>query len=671
MTIDNIENPREPRRLPMPITWVVVAICVLPTLLAMLPVGKFLMPQLEALRADPIKFHFIHNILEGASFFTAFFTVTLAIAHYWIRKDIVTPVLGISLFASGLVDILHLLASNRMFLPVGDVGDFEPFTWTVSRFSMSMICLVSIGILMHMKPKKSDYALVRSILIVGGVIGTITIVTTLIAASQPLPKAIYRDSLIVRPWDLIPLFAFGFSAIVFINFNKQFPSMFSHALLVSSIPNFVGEFHMAVGAENVFDYHAITAHTLKIVAYLVPFSGLVLDYIHTYLRYERVVWQLHEESEAKSRFVANVSHELRTPMNAIIGTVELLSEKLTSREDRRKLAVISSAGDTLTALVNDLLDLSKAQSGKLLIENRPVNLNKAIEDSVALFAVRAAQKRIALSSQFIPDEATWVLTDEVRLKQIVYNLTNNAVKFTETGFVKIEINTQSPGEVMITVTDSGIGIAVDKQKTIFEQFVQADNSITRKYGGTGLGLSITKNLIELMNGKITLHSTVGKGSTFVVTLPLETCAPVSEEPMAANGEILDFKGSLPILVVDDVDINRDIVSEFLQEVHCDVVEAESAERAIELIKSQKFSMVLMDLQMPGMDGLTATRFIREWEAQTKSPRLPIVAFTAHASFEEAQKALSFGCDSHLAKPVRRANLLEVVNRIIKEGRHHA
>lgn len=671
MTIDHIENPREPQHLPFLITWSVVFICVLPTLLTMFPFFQSVSPQFQSWRSDPVKVYFAHNILEGASFFTAFFTVTLAIAHFWIRKDIVTPVLGISLFASGLVDVLHLLASNGLFLPVGGVQGFEPFTWTVSRFSMSMICLVSVTILMQMRPQQSNDTAVRSIFIVGGIIGTLTIVTTFIAASNPLPKVIYEDSLIVRPWDLIPLFAFGFSAIVFINFNKLFPSMFSHALLVSAIPNFTAEFHMAIGAENIFDYHAVTAHTLKIVAYLVPFSGLVLDYIHTYLRYERVVHQLHEESEAKSRFVANVSHELRTPMNAIIGTVELLSEKLTSREERRKLAIISSAGDTLTALVNDLLDLSKAQSGKLQIENRPVNLNSAIEDSVALFGVRAAQKRISLSSQFVPDQITWALTDEVRVKQIVYNLTNNAVKFTENGFVKIEVNTQAPGEVMIAVSDSGIGIPLEKQKSIFEQFVQADNSITRKYGGTGLGLSITKNLIELMGGRITLASTVGKGSTFTVTLPLELCAAPESKSSTKPNEPLDFKGVPPVLVVDDVDINRDIVSEFLQDVHCDVVEAESAERAIELIKSQKFSMVLMDLQMPGMDGLTATRFIREWEAATNAPRLPIVAFTAHASPDEAQRALSFGCDSHLAKPVRRDNLLEVVHKIIRERRYHA
>ncbi len=670
MTIDNFEDRREPQHLPLPITWVVAIICILPTLGILVPHIRALVPDPVALSLDPMKFHFTHNVLEGASFFTAFFTVTLAIAHYWIRKDIVTPVLGISLFASGLVDIFHLLASNRIFVPVGDVGDFEPFTWSVSRFSMSMICLVGVTILMYLKPKTSDSAAIRSIILVGAIIGTLTIVTTLVAANNPLPKAIYHDALIVRPWDLIPLFAFGFSAIVFINFNKQFPSMFSHALLVSALPNFVGEFHMAIGAESVFDYHSITAHTLKIVAYLVPFSGLVLDYINTYLRYEKVVRQLHEESEAKSRFVANVSHELRTPMNAIIGTVDLLSEKLTSREDRRKLAVISSAGDTLTALVNDLLDLSKAQSGKLLMEKRPVNLNKAIEDSVALFAVRAAQKKIALSSQFVPDQKTWVLTDEVRLKQIVYNLTNNAVKFTEGGFVQIEVDTRIPGEVSIAVSDSGIGIPADKQKTIFEQFVQADTSITRKYGGTGLGLSITKNLVELMNGKISLVSTPGKGSVFKVSLPLEVCAEPIVAP-AEEMELLDLKDALPILVVDDVDINRDIVSEFLQDLHCDVVEAESAEKAIQLVQSQRFSLVLMDLQMPGMDGLTATRMIREWEEKTRTPRLPIVAFTAHASLEEAQRALSYGCDSHLTKPVRRANLLEVVNKIIKAQRRHA
>lgn len=668
MTTNNIENPRE-QHLPAIITWAVVIVCVMPTLFSASPWGNDLAQYFNNLRSDGIKFHFFHNTLEGASFFTAFFTVSLAIAHFWIRKDIVTPVLGISLFAAGLVDILHLLAANQIFVPVGNVNDFEPFTWTVSRFAMSMITLVSVTFLMMSKPNRTKQQAVKSIFIVGGIIFILTIITTVIASTNPLPKTIYPDSLIVRPWDLIPLFAFGFSAIVFINFNKKFPSMFSHALLVGALPNFVAEFHMAVGAEYVFDYHSVTAHSLKIVAYLVPFSGLVLDYIHTYFRYEKVVTKLHEEAEAKSRFIANVSHELRTPMNAIIGTVDLLSEKMSSREDRRKLSVISSAGDTLTALVNDLLDLSKAQAGKLEIEKRPVNLNKAIEDSVALFGVRAAQKKIALSTQIIPDQPTWVLADEVRIKQIVYNLTNNAVKFTETGFVKVEVNTQAPKEITISVVDSGIGIPSDKQKSIFEQFVQADTSITRKYGGTGLGLSITKNLVELMKGKLTLVSTEGKGSTFTVTLPLEICeAPKIDEIIV---ELPDLSKYPPILVVDDIAINRDIVSEFLQDVHCDVVEVDSAEKAIELVKKKQFSMVLMDLQMPGMDGLTATRAIRDWEATTKTPRIPIVAFTAHASAEEAQKALNHGCDSHLTKPVRRANLLETVQKIIKDQRRHA
>jgi two-component system, sensor histidine kinase len=373
-------------------------------------------------------------------------------------------------------------------------------------------------------------------------------------------------------------------------------------------------------------------------------------------------------TRAKSDFLACMSHDIRTPMNAIIGIADVLTESELNAEQRNQLRVLRSAGETLLNLINDILDFSKIEAGQLHLENIGYNLPQLVADTVEITRLRAKEKGLAVEAIIDPDVPRGVLGDPTRMRQVLINLIGNAIKFTEKGGVTVRVtrDTTFPGtRLKFSVADTGIGIPHEKQNQLFQKFMQVDSSTTRKYGGTGLGLAICKQLVEMMGGKIGVESESGRGSTFHFSLDVTADATVaaSGDGMAKSGAPLAETAVIPpvrILLVDDTPENRLLIQTYLKKTPHQVETAENGEVALSMFKEKSCDLVLMDMQMPVMDGYTATREIRKWEQSSGRKPTPVVALTSHAMSEDAKKSLDAGCTDHVVKPIRKARLLEVI-----------
>lgn len=370
---------------------------------------------------------------------------------------------------------------------------------------------------------------------------------------------------------------------------------------------------------------------------------------------------------AKSQFLATMSHEIRTPMNGVLGALDLLRHSTLDADQRRLVRTAASSGTSLMEILNDVLDHSKIEAGKLVLASEPTSLNGLARSVVALFRSNADAKGVELSLKLDLREVDSVLTDAQRLKQILLNLIGNAIKFTEQGFVTLTAQSRhvfgDSAEVEFEVRDSGIGIPPQAIADLFQPFHQVIGKESTRPGGTGLGLAISQRIAEAMGGRIEVDSRPGLGSIFTLRLsfPIDRAAASTPAEDSAMGG-LDGDRSLDgrVMVVEDNDVNRMIAREILGSLGVAVIEAIDGAEAIKVLARESVDLVLMDCQMPVMDGYQATRAIRDHEARTRAPRVPIVALTADAFDDDALKARKAGMDAHLAKPYTREALRDVL-----------
>ena len=387
---------------------------------------------------------------------------------------------------------------------------------------------------------------------------------------------------------------------------------------------------------------------------------------------ERQLMQARDEAEAASRtksdFLATMSHEIRTPMNGVLGAVELLLETRLGKRQSQFARMAQEAGEALRLLLDDLLDLSQIEAGRVTLEAEPFDLARLVDSVLDIAAPDAAAKDVTITAELDPALPAKLVGDRARLRQVLLNLVSNAVKFTDEGSVRVTaraIDRDDGPAVRLEVADTGIGIADTAQDAIFERFVQADPGPTRRHGGAGLGLAITKHLVDLMNGRIGVESNLGKGSLFWVELAFpagreraRATAP-ADQPVAAAQWRLSGKR---ILVVDDSEVNRMVTTAMLKKAGADVADAASGPQAVAAIQRQPTDLVLMDISMPHMDGFETTRHIRALGAEFEA--IPVVALTAHVREEDRQQVLEAELNGYVCKPIRREDLFTVISDLM-------
>lgn len=376
--------------------------------------------------------------------------------------------------------------------------------------------------------------------------------------------------------------------------------------------------------------------------------------------------QLIHSEKFKEQFLANMSHEIRTPMNAVMGMTQLVLNTEVTEKQRFYLERIKNSADMLLHIINDILDLSKIDAGKMELEHIDFSLQQVLDQLHATLQHKAEEKGLELISEISPDLPDVWLGDPVRLSQVLINLTGNSLKFTEIGSVTLRIVPEAGG-VLFSVIDTGIGIPADKFHRIFESFTQVNTSDTRNFGGTGLGLSICKYLVELMGGQLTVASEEGVGTTFSFCLPLPTGSVTQLEARLhaetrVDGSVLD---GLRILLVDDNEYNLIVAKDTLEaKSQLTVVAVSSAREAINLLESDRFDVVLMDVQMPQMSGLEATRFIRS-KLPSPANQVPIIALTASVLRDDLDKCTKAGMNGYIPKPFRTAQLFYGIAKVLK------
>lgn len=485
------------------------------------------------------------------------------------------------------------------------------------------------------------------------------------ATSCLLAWATYE--LIVRGDPGARLFAgalIGFSAVQILLRFYASPLLFAAAIFPHAVAVSLASFNLAAAYFAAEDYLKALTPIAALLTYVVVLAPARRRLAGAWSRLVAAKRAAEAASRTKSEFLATMSHEIRTPLNGILGMAQAMQHDALSPAQRERLCVISRSGEGLLELLNDTLDFSQIEGGRLAISVAEFDVEQVTRGAVAVFTPIAAQKGLAL--EFSIDEAAKgrFLGDPVRLRQILYNLAFNAVKFTDQGRIAVCVS-HADNALWIEVADSGVGIPADRIGGIFDPFVQADSSATRRHSGVGLGLAICRSLAELMGGRITVSSVEGKGSIFTITLPMPRAAqpaPIAAVETAAAAH--EAALSVRILAAEDNPVNQLVLKTLLSQAGLEPTVVENGAEAIAAWKTGAWDLILMDIQMPVMDGVTAAREIRACEAAGGRQKTPIIAVTANAMSHQVTDYLAAGMDMVVPKPLEAAKLFEAIERAL-------
>jgi signal transduction histidine kinase/ActR/RegA family two-component response regulator len=557
-------------------------------------------------------------------------------------------VLPACLLGAAIVEVAGFLLHTRIVIP--NVGG----TWLVNHALGAAAVIPAMTVIAN---RRRFRAIERPPLEFGAVLAIVALMLVVLFSGR------FPVSLLMLTFPMLMLMAFRYGP-----FGAALGSLL--ITLISSAQFGLGAFKMPDSGTDVHGaVHELQFMFAVNVLSTLPVAGAVASYARMRNLLARRTLTAREArrraddaAKAKGEFLANMSHEIRTPLNGVIGLADALARTELNPEQREMLKMVLDSGKALTGLLSDALDLTRADSGALELTDEPFDVRDAIGSSAFLFETIARDKKLAFQVDFDVCAPGVVVGDALRIRQVISNLISNAVKFTSEGSVSVEVSLMPTQDGMMTlqavVRDTGAGFDETVKARLFKRFEQGDSSVTRRYGGSGLGLSIAQRLAEMMHGRISCDSTPGVGSVFAfsVALPAGAAIAVADEPVVV--ELLPER-AISVLLAEDHPVNRRVVQAMLGDA-VDLTMAANGQEALEAFHSHSFDLILMDTQMPVMDGLTAIRAIRETERTTGRSRTPIISLTADAMPKQVEASLAAGADMHLAKPITGEGLFGAI-----------